>query len=345
MITKLNSKRIGSIIFVGLVIFILSFNLLHSVRYEVEESEAKDLAQKLVQKQKEIVQNIYQRQRLEKQLKLNIAKLAHNGKTLFKLIAPDTAKDVDVIRKQSSPIERSVAAVDYAQGLVVASERAEQVEDSGLEQVTKRLKMHGDTTINVERNVIKKLIMTILRHHFTRMNSAMEDLKELRRNRVAESDREALIVLLETKPRAMTQKRCNIYDELDHNLFGLLLPQLLKTVGQSSKETIRTFAQHMHPVREQFEAMCAEIVYRIQNLEVRGPVDDVIPTESMIDFVGSGYKFNFMMRFNAQFLQDLASGKSDLLMGFTETEAKRIASGSSQISVPEDIKIDIELNL
>lgn len=372
MITKLNSRRIGLTV-LSLMVFIVSFNLLNSVKhkveesvlnsvkYEVEENEAKALAEELVQRQREILEKKYQKRILENKLKLKIAQLAHNGKNQLKLLEPETAKDVDVIRGQFYHIERSVAAVNYAQKLIKQSESR---------QWTNALKIFGQMQpIRVDQIVTKKVIMTFVRNHLGKINEAVEDLKKLKETsrelenvvkvlkKIEETSREpepplkskeeikadvdALYKRLDKESSAITNKRCIMYNELDYNLFDLLLPKLSKTIAQSSKKEIlsnitKSFSNDLFAMREQFENLCGDTVWQIQDVE-----SSQKPSDSAINKMGKAYKHNFMILFNLTF-------KKDTGMSFNKSESERIENNShlpSNAAFEEDIAFEETIEL
>ena len=365
MITKLNSRRIGLTV-LSLMIFIVSFNLLNSVKYEVEESEAKALAEQLAQKQREIVEKKYQKQKLENELKLKIAQLAHNGKNQLKLLKPETAKDVDVLRGQFSYIERSVAAVNYAQKSIKQSE-----------SMARCMNILEVLPVCVDQIVTKKVIMTLVRNHLGKINEAVDDLNKLKetsrtvveilkkRRKIKETSKESEPLLkskeeveadvdafyekLNKESHAITDKRCNMYNELDYNLFDLLLPKLSKTIAQSSKKEIlsnitKSFLNDVIAIREHFEKLCVDTIRQIQDIEShQKPFDSVI----FINKMGKAYKHNFIRLFNLAFEKDTG-------MSFSKSESERIENNShllsnaafeEDIELPKDSSFIVKTNL
>ena len=352
MITKLNSRRIGLTV-LSLMVFIVSFNLLNSVKYEVEEREAKALAKQLAQKQKEILEKKYQKRKLENELRLKVAQLAHNGKNQLNLLQPKTAKDVDVIRGQFACIERSVAAVNYAQKSIKQLESIDTLEI--FEQIQ---------PVCVEQIVTKKVIMTFVRNHLDKINEAVDDVKKLKetsrkletvakglkKRRIEpplkskeeiEADVDALYEKLDKESCAITNKRCGMYNELDYNLFKLLLPKLSKTIAHPLKKEIlsnitKLFFKDVVAIRAQFENLCGDTVWQIQDIE-----SDQKPSDSVINKMGKTYKHEFIRVFNLTFAKDIG-------MSFSKSESERIENNShlpSNAAFEEDIEIPKDFSL
>ena len=169
MITKLNlnSKRISSII-AGLMVFIVSFNLLHSVIIIKDERDlvaVSDLAEQLAAKEREILIMREQKTNLQNLLNLRIAQMVKCVKAQWKEKG-DLPAEVDLTQDGLS--------VDFAQAALSAKSKAERQEQL-------MLSLEHKKPINVERLVQNKIIEAVLKAHLCKMGQIIDGLKTLKR--------------------------------------------------------------------------------------------------------------------------------------------------------------------
>jgi len=186
MIKKLSNRRLSllSVLgLIGLMVFIVSFNLLHSMDNEDESqnlvydynedlAEAEELAKWYADKQREIVQNLYQRQNLEDKLKLKLAQIVQIRKSQLKE-QKKIPKEVDVfLNRNDSFVDRDAFTVTHAQHL-----QKQSAEDfrNNLPRAIENINL-----VNVEEHVDQKIMMAVLRDHLAKIGQVIRSLKYLK---------------------------------------------------------------------------------------------------------------------------------------------------------------------